>query len=67
MANPDDEADIPADAAVYSKNLDPMVDGALAGVPDDKYLKLSGFASSVSTLDYTQGDSSAGSGGDYPS
>ena len=66
MANPDDQADIPDDAATYSKNIDPLEDGVLAGIPSDKVLKVSGFNSNTSQFSFTAGGAIAGNGGQAP-
>ena len=47
MSNPEDERDIPTDAASYSLNIDPTVNGQLAGITNDKALKLTGFDNNV--------------------
>ena len=33
IANPQDNLDIPDDAASYSLNIDPQLDGSLQGIP----------------------------------
>jgi len=55
MSNPEDERDIPTDAASYSLNIDPTVNGQLAGITNDKALKLTGFDNSVVLTDWDQG------------
>jgi len=55
MANPEDEADIPHNAASYSLNIDPLSNGVLKGMPSDTMLKKTGFASNVQMYDYDQG------------
>jgi|TARA_R110000824_G_scaffold99222_3_gene236398 hypothetical protein len=54
MANPQDELDIPNDAATYSLNIDPLKNGELSGIPDCQYLKQSGFKSEFSIVSYTK-------------
>lgn len=63
VSNPEDTRDIPDDAASYSKNIDPLIDGALSGIPDDMYLKGSGFISDIGQISYVQGGASSGSYG----
>ena len=55
MSNPEDERDIPTDAASYSLNIDPTVNGQLAGITNDKALKLTGFDNNVVLTDWDQG------------
>ena len=55
MSNPEDERDIPTDAASYSLNIDPTVNGQLAGITIDKALKLTGFDNNVVLTDWDQG------------
>jgi len=55
ISNPKDELDIPADAATYSLNVDPQTEGALGGIPDDAFLKESGFTADMSEVSYSQG------------
>ena len=55
MANPQDERDIPTDAASYSLNIDPTIDGELAGIKKDKALKSTGFENSVTLTSWDQG------------
>ena len=55
MANPEDERDIPTDAASYSLNIDPTVNGQLAGINNDKTLKSTGFDNTVVLTDWDQG------------
>tara|TARA_R110000744_G_scaffold137058_1_gene247425 strand:+ start:50 stop:334 length:285 start_codon:yes stop_codon:yes gene_type:complete len=43
MSSPEDELDLPDNAATYSLNIDPLSDGELKGVPKSVYLKESGF------------------------
>ena len=38
MSSPEDELDIPANAATYSLNIDPLTSGELRGVPKSNYL-----------------------------
>ena len=60
MGKPQDERDIPDDAASNSLNIEPLTQGELMGVPDDKFLKKSGFDSDISSIYYAQGGSSTG-------
>ena len=55
MSNQEDERDIPTDAASYSLNIDPTVNGQLAGITNDKALKLTGFDNNVVLTDWDQG------------
>lgn len=55
IARPDDERDTPDDAAVSSLNIESLADGELRGIPQDLYLKQSGFYSNYSSLLYEQG------------
>lgn len=55
ISNPSDELDIPVDAATYSLNVDPQTEGSLGGVPDDAFLKPSGFTVDMSDMSYSQG------------
>ena len=55
MSNPEDERDIPTDAASYSLNIDPTVNGELADITNDKVLKLTGFDNNVVLTDWDQG------------
>ena len=57
ICNPEDERDIPTDAATYSKNIDPTIDGALSGIKKDKVLKATGFELNVVLTDWDQGSS----------
>ena len=54
MGKPEDELDIPNDAATYSLNIDPLADGELIGIPDCQYLKNSGFESEFSSVSYVR-------------
>ena len=54
VANPEDERDIPANAASYSLNIDPLSNGVLKGMNSDTLLKKTGFASNVTMYDYDQ-------------
>jgi hypothetical protein len=63
LASPQDNLDIPDNAAVYSLNIDPLTDGALGGIPDDMLLKGSGFTTDISSISYTQGGVTGGSSG----
>lgn len=71
ISNPSDELDIPVDAATYSLNIDPQTEGSLGGIPDDTFLKESGFTADMSVITYSQGgvapeeDGTAGSSGQY--
>ena len=60
MGKPQDERDIPDDAASNSLNIEPLTQGELMGVPDDKFLKKSGFDSDISSIYYSQGGASTG-------
>ena len=55
VANPEDERDIPHNAASYSLNIDPLSNGVLKGMPSDTMLKKTGFATNVQMYDYSQG------------
>tara|TARA_E500000318_G_C3568488_1_gene216758 strand:+ start:2629 stop:2901 length:273 start_codon:yes stop_codon:yes gene_type:complete len=55
IARPDDERDTPDDAAVLSLNIESLADGELRGIPQDLYLKQSGFDSNYSSILYEQG------------
>jgi hypothetical protein len=55
VAKPEDERDIPQEAASYSLNIDPQAEGNLQGIPSDKILKDTGFEVSVKLTSYTQG------------
>jgi|TARA_R110000751_G_scaffold199671_1_gene304464 hypothetical protein len=57
VSNPSDALDIPDDAATYSLNVDPLTEGSIGGIPDDAALKVSGFTVNVSSITYSQGDS----------
>ena len=59
IANPQDNLDIPDDAASYSLNIDPQVDGSLQGIPDDLTLKGTGFSVDWKIMDYNQGGTTA--------
>tara|TARA_Y100001951_G_C11031573_1_gene125272 strand:+ start:59 stop:334 length:276 start_codon:yes stop_codon:yes gene_type:complete len=63
-SNPEDELDIPNDAATISLNVDPLNEGELKGIPDNQYLKTSGFLSSFSDITYTKPSVHAYSPGD---
>ena len=63
MGKPQDERDIPDDAASDSLNIESLTQGELMGIPDDKFLKKSGFDSDVSSIYYAQGGSSTGTYG----
>jgi len=63
VAKPEDELDIPQDAASYSLNIDPQTDGALQGIPTDKNLKGSGFGITSKLETYVQGGVTAQSQG----
>jgi hypothetical protein len=52
MSNPEDELDIPNDSATYSLNVDPLNEGELKGIPDNEYLKDTGFNTSFSNVLY---------------
>ena len=55
IANPEDERDIPDEAASFSLNIDPTVNGELAGIQKDKVLKRTGFNNNIVLTDYDQG------------
>ena len=63
MGKPQDERDIPDDAASDSLNIESLTQGELMGIPDDKFLKKSGFDSDLSSVYYSQGGSSTGTYG----
>ena len=63
MGKPQDERDIPDDAASNSLNIEPLTQGELMGVPDDKFLKKSGFDSDISSVYYAQGGATTGTYG----
>ena len=54
VANPTDILDTPPNSASISLNIDPLADGELKGVPEDSFLKESGFTGDYSVLDYDQ-------------
>ena len=54
VANPTDELDTPPNSASISLNIDPLADGELQGVPEDSFLKQSGFVQDFSLIDYEQ-------------
>jgi|TARA_R110000796_G_scaffold58309_3_gene134659 hypothetical protein len=55
IANPQDELDIPDEAATYSLNVDPLTDGSIGGIPDDSFLKESGFTTNMSVISFFAG------------
>ena len=55
ISNPEDERDIPIEAASFSLNIDPTVNGELAGIKNDKVLKRTGFDNNIVLTDYDQG------------
>jgi|TARA_R100000482_G_C5046413_1_gene110670 hypothetical protein len=55
VSNPEDERDIPIEAASFSLNIDPTVNGQLAGIKNDKVLKRTGFDNNIILTDYDQG------------
>tara|TARA_R100000656_G_scaffold39903_2_gene33349 strand:- start:155 stop:406 length:252 start_codon:yes stop_codon:yes gene_type:complete len=61
VANPEDTRDVPADAASYSLNVDPLHDGNIAGIPDDLVFSGAGFKEdiNVGVVKYTQGGGSS--------
>lgn len=63
MGKPQDSRDVPDDAAKYSLNVEPLTDGEVSGIPDDQFLKYSGFLSNISGIDYIQGGASPGQTG----
>jgi len=64
VSNPEDERDVPSDAATYSLDIDPQANGVLKGMPDDAILKSAGFYSNILMMNYIQGGATAGTGGD---
>lgn len=56
VANPEDERDIPSNAASYSLNIDPLSNGVLKGMSSDTLLKKTGFSSNSTMYDYDQGN-----------
>jgi len=44
-------------------NIEPLTQGELMGIPDDVFLKKSGFDSDISSIYYSQGGSSTGTYG----
>jgi len=52
MSNPEDELDTPNDSATYSLNIDPLNEGELKGIPDNEYLKYTGFKTAFSSVKY---------------
>jgi len=71
IANPEDELDIPNEAATFSLNVDPLTDGSIGGIPDDVFLKVSGFTTNMSIITFSAGtvsgptQSSGGPDGQY--
>ena len=54
MSAPDDELDIPPNAASYSLNIDPLTQGELRGVPKSNTLKKIGFSATIELTNYTR-------------
>lgn len=54
MSQPEDELDIPPNAATYSLNIDPLTSGELRGVPKSNYLKRTGFTKSLEMTNYNR-------------
>tara|TARA_X000001382_G_scaffold14084_2_gene9134 strand:- start:6966 stop:7244 length:279 start_codon:yes stop_codon:yes gene_type:complete len=54
MSSPEDELDIPANAATYSLNIDPLTSGELRGVPKSNYLKKTGFTATIELTNYNR-------------
>jgi len=54
MSSPEDELDIPANAATYSLNIDPLTSGELRGVPKSNYLKKTGFTATIELTSYNR-------------
>ena len=54
MSQPEDELDIPPNAATYSLNIDPLTSGELRGVPKSNYLKRTGFTKSLEMTTYNR-------------
>ena len=52
ISNPDDELDIPDNAASYSLNVDPLTKGELAGIPKSTFLKRTGFKQHYELVSY---------------
>ena len=63
VSNPEDERDVPLDAASYSLNIDPQTNGVLKGMPADVSLKTSGFWGDFILMAYVQGGAEAGTCG----
>ena len=63
MGKPSYSRNIPDDAATYSLNVEPLTDGEIAGIPEDQYLKPSGFGNNVSIPVYDQGGATSGTSG----
>ena len=54
MSQPEDELDIPPNAASYSLNIDPLTEGELRGVPKSNNLKKTGFTATIELTNYTR-------------
>tara|TARA_R100000353_G_scaffold20620_1_gene18600 strand:+ start:2021 stop:2299 length:279 start_codon:yes stop_codon:yes gene_type:complete len=54
MSQPEDELDIPPNAATYSLNIDPLTSGELRGIPKSNYLKRTGFTKSLEMTNYNR-------------
>ena len=65
VANPQDERDIPTDAASDSLNIAPLINGALGGIPKDKSLKTTGIDNNVSLIEFNQGNANVQQSSNY--
>ena len=54
VANPNDELDIPDNAASYSLNIEPLTSGELKGIPKSTFLKKSGFVQHFKMVSYNR-------------
>ena len=63
VGKPQDSRDIPPDAASNSLNVEPLTKGEIQGIPDDRFLKRSGFVNTVSSVYYKQGGATSGTSG----
>jgi len=54
VANPNDELDIPDNAATYSLNIEPLTKGELKGIPKATFLKPSGFSQHYLLVEYNR-------------
>ncbi len=55
ISKPDDERDVPDNAAKTSLNIDNLSTGELRGIPKDLFLSSSGFEQRISPIGYIQG------------